>query len=297
MADEGFWENLKQADLAGLKQNLWEGARDEWLGIDDFTRVPKKFMEGDYLGMLKALGAGTMELGGTALMLLPGGQPAALAAKGGMVGKLGKGLKFLQPLTLEEQAAARLARQGGAKARLFKGPLMSTVDDIIGKEIVLDALKPTKDVGKFREMLSGLKPQVMGMGPGGYAGSLIRGGIGQWGGLLPAEQGKLAKKAFAIRNATPIDEVAQIPLTALLGEKLSGKLGAIGSRTGIDTVITGPAFAAIGAGAAPRAVQPSLVDLYLMDMATGSQNVPQIQSLSDAIWAQIYGGISPQAAM
>ena len=287
MADEGFFKNLAQGDLAGLGQNIYEGARDEWLGIDDFRRALKYGSSGDFRKALKSLGAGTLELGGTALMVLPGGQLAALGAKGG---KLGKAVQLLKPLTLEQQAAARLAKAGGAKRSLFSSPALTSLDDIIGKEIVI---KPTKEAAKSKvgKTLSGLKPDmIVGYGPGGIGGSLLR-GLGQFTGALPAEQGLLARRAFAARNAglTP-------SASARVGAALSGKLGSAATRTGVDSAILGAAMG--GEMAASRtAGQPSIIDLYLQDLTTGSQNVPQIRSMADAILMELLGGISPQAAM
>ena len=232
MEDYGFFENLKQGNIGGLGRNLWEGARDEWLGIDDFSRFGRYLGQGDFLKALKSLGAGTLELGGSALMFVPGGQLATLAAKGG---KAGKALKFLKPLTLEEQAAARLARAGGARPGLFRGPALADASELLGRTITLPAVASSST-----GILSKLRPQLIGMGPGGYTGSFLRGGLGQMSGFLPAEQGLLAKRAFDLRNATPAGQIPAIPIGARIGQALSGKLGAGITRTGIDTQIMSP---------------------------------------------------------
>jgi hypothetical protein len=286
MAEEGFFENLSQADLSGLAQNIKEGARDEWLGVDDFTRFLKYAKEGDFTKALKSLGTGALELGGTALMFVPGGQVAGLAAKGGAVGKLGKGLKFLKPLTLEEQAAARLAKSGGATRNLLSAP-STGIDDIIGKSIVVNPPTDAK-VDGLRSILNKIpRPQIIGYGPGGYAGSLAR-GAGQFTGAFPAEQGLLARRAFAARNAG-----APISGSARVGEALSGKLGSAATRTGVDTQI----MSGFLNNAQSPAMQQNLIDLYVSDLTQGTNNVPQITSLADAIMAELLGGISPQAAM
>jgi hypothetical protein len=80
-----------------------------------------------------------------------------------------------------------------------------------------------------------------------------------------------------------------------MGELLSGKLGSIAARTGIDTAAM--ASAGLGPAAVGAAVQPSLVDLYLSDLTQGTNYVPEIQSMSDAIMAEILMATSPQAAM
>ena len=283
MAEEGFFDNLSQADLSGLAQNIKEGARDEWLGIDDFTRFLKYAKEGDFTKALKSLGTGALELGGTALMFVPGGQVAGLAAKGGKLGKAGKAFQFLKPLSLQEQSAIRGAKALGVKPQMFSGV------DLVNPAIVNWSTKPgTKAAQKgFGNVLAKLRPQLVGYGPGGYAGSLAR-GAGQLTGQFPAEQGLLAGRAFAARSAG-----APISGSARVGEALSGKLGSAATRTGVDTQIMG---GFLGSAQSP-AVQQNLIDLYISDLTQGTNNVPQITSLADAIMAQLLGGISPQAAM
>lgn len=283
MADEGFFENLKQGDLAGLAGNVWEGARDEWLGVDDFSRFLRYASEGNFAKALKSLGAGVAELGGTALMVVPGGQVAALAAKGGKLGKAGKALKFFKPLTLKEQSAIRGARALGVKPQMFRGL------DMVNPAIVNWSTQPgTKAAQKgFGKVLSNFRPQLVGMGPGGYAGSLAR-GVGQFTGVLPAEQGLLAKRAFAARQAG-----RPVSLGARAGELASGRLGAFATRTGIDTEIMN---AALGGEMAATRATPSALDLYLSGQLSGD-TMSRSASLADMIVAELLGGFSPQAAM
>lgn len=232
MEDEGFFENLKQGNLGGLGRNLMEGARDEFLGIDDFNRFQKYLRQGNFLKALKSLGAGSLELGGTALMVVPGGQLAALATKGGKAGKV---LNMLRSLSLEERAAAKLANKGGA-ARSLKGmPKMSNVSELIGKEI---AISPQQTSSALRRIIAGMTDEV-GYGRGGVLGSLTR-GAGQLTGQLPTSQGRLAKRAFDLRNATPAGQIPVIPTYAKIGQALSGKLGTLAARTGIDTELMSP---------------------------------------------------------
>lgn len=214
MADEGFLENLKQGDIAGLGRNIAEGARDEWLGIDDFGRMVKYAGRGDFLKALKSLGAGTLELGGTALMFVPGGQLAALS-KVPALGKAAKGLQMLKPLTLPERLAAR----GAQGARSFrKAAPVRDVAELIGKEIALPA-----DRSAFRRLLSSATDEF-GYGRGGVLGSVLR-GLGQATGQFPAAQGPLAAGMLGGRIRAPF---------------LSGKLGPLAMRTGIDTQIMEP---------------------------------------------------------
>jgi hypothetical protein len=217
MADEGFLANLKQGDIGGLGRNLMEGARDEWLGIDDFSRFGRYLGQGDFLKALKSLGAGTLELGGSALMLVPGGQAAALAAKGG---KAGKALNVLRPLSLQERGAAKLASKGGA-ARSLKGmPKVSDVAELIGKEITIS---PQQTPSALRRIIGGMTDEF-GYSRGGVLGSLAR-GAGQLTGQFPTAQGPLARGILGGRIRAPY---------------LSGKLGPLAMRTGIDTQLMSP---------------------------------------------------------
>jgi hypothetical protein len=262
MAVDGFLDNLRQGDILGLGQNLWEGARDEWLGLDDFGRVVRYGLQGDFGKALKSLGAGAVELGGTALMFVPGGQIAGLAAKGGKLGKVGKTLKFFKPLTREEQAAARFAKSAGARPglfsapklrgaenvsggpireimqRFFPAPRLRGAEDIIGRTIQLsDEVAAAPAAGGFRGALSRgfspvrnmVRPEFVGWGPGGYVGSVLRAPL-MLTGATPMAKGPLAGPAFK-RRAANVERVRQglpelpIPLPARAMESVSGRLG------------------------------------------------------------------------
>ena len=241
MADEGFWDNIKQGDIGGLGQNLWEGARDEWLGIDDFKRIPGQLSRGDFLKALKSLGAGTLELGGTALMVVPGANVAALAAKGGKAGKV---LNLLRPLTLEDRLAAR----GAQGARKFRSAApLNDIGEMIGKQITL----PKR--GKFSSMFD-----EFGYGPGGVLGSLTR-GVGQATGQLPSAQGALASGILGGRVKAPY---------------LSGKLGTLATRTGIDTQLMNPFMGGeVAAVAQENPISPQY-SIYDILAALRQQNSP-----------------------
>jgi hypothetical protein len=200
MADEGFLDNLKQLDFAGLAGNVGEGLRDEFLGIDDFTRFVKYAGEGNFLKALKSLGTGALELGSTGLLVVPGANIAALAAKGGKLGKLAKLPNVLRPLSLEERLAAKGAQ--GARSLTSQAPV-ADVAEMIGKNITLPK----------RGRLSGMFDEI-GYGRGGLLGSAAR-GAGQLSGLLPASQGPLARGVAGIR-----------------APYLSGRLGALVGRSG-----------------------------------------------------------------
>jgi hypothetical protein len=244
LSDEGFLENLRQGDIGGLGRNVWDGARDEWLGIDDFARVGKYASEGNFLKALKSLGAGVLELGGTALMFVPGGQIAALAAKGGKAGKLAKIPNVLRPLSLEERGAAKLAGRGGAKRGLSGAPKLTDPAEMIGRQIEL----PKKEtISKFNKLVKSMADEV-GYGRGGMSGSLLR-GAGQITGQLPTAQGPLARGILGGRVRAPF---------------LSGKLGPLAMRTGVDTQIMDP-FLGDVPEAGKQAVQPiSTADLYAL---------------------------------
>jgi hypothetical protein len=212
MAEEGFLANLQQGDFAGLGRNLWEGARDEWLGLDDFGRIPGKLSSGDFLGALKSLGAGTLELGGTALMFVPGGQIAALS-KAGKLGKLAKPLNLMRPLSLAERSAAKVAGSRGIPRMIKEGINLG-----IGPELA----EATTQKG-FKKVLKGMTDEF-GYGRGGVLGSLAR-GAGQVTGQIPASQGPLARGVLGGRVRAPF---------------LSGKLGPLAMRTGVDTEIMEP---------------------------------------------------------
>jgi hypothetical protein len=76
--DDGFWQNLKQGDIGGLLGNTWQAARDEYLGIDDARRAISKMREGNFLGALKSLATGGLELGTSMLPLVGQARAAAL---------------------------------------------------------------------------------------------------------------------------------------------------------------------------------------------------------------------------
>lgn len=239
MAEEdGFWQNLREGDLGGLGRNVWEGARDEWLGIDDFGRFVSNLREGNFLSALKSLGAGALELGGTALMFVPGGQLATLATKGG---KAGKALNLIRPLSLAERQAAKAVGASGAKRSLFKAG-----------EAVAGGAAERKGM---RRLLGGL--DEAGYGRGGVAGSAVR-GVGQITGLLPTAQGPLARGLVGGRVRAPF---------------LSGKLTPLAQRTGVDEALMSGDMSFGGPAPAPfMPVQYTPLDiLYLMSL----QNSPR----------------------
>ena len=253
----GFRENLEFGNTRGLVGNIWEGARDEWLGIDDFGRVAKHLKSGSFLKAMKSLGAGVLELGGTALMFVPGGQGASAAIKGGTLaakgGKsarvLSKGaragmkgenflFKFLRPLSIEEQAVQRAMLKSGARRKLFTAPEAgSNATKRVATEArnAVDTLSKKKqgDVKvKASSLINRLNDREMGKLPfgasrGGIVGSAVR-GVGQLG-MLPMAQGPLARRGAA-------KAAAGQPLTAAdrLGRFASGKLSPLAFRTGIE---------------------------------------------------------------
>lgn len=210
MEDEGFFENLKQGNLGGLGRNLMEGARDEFLGIDDFSRFGRYLSQGDFLKALKSLGAGTVELGGSALMLVPGGQLASLATKGGKAGKV---LNMLRALSLQERGLAKTASARGIPRSMNSAAALG-----IGPE-----LAETVSQSGFKNILKRATDEF-GYSRGGTFGSLVR-GAGQLTGQLPTSQGPLARGILGGRIRAPY---------------LSGKLGPLAMRTGIDTELMSP---------------------------------------------------------
>jgi hypothetical protein len=237
MAEEdGFWENIKQGDIGGFGRNLWEGARDDWFGIDDFGRVISKAREGDFLGAAKSLGTGLFEIGGTVMMVVPGGQVVALASKGG---KAGKALNLIRPLATAERTAAKELGKQGVKRGLVRG----------GGQAVEKGT--TRVPAKFRNMLN-----EVGYGRGGVAGSAVR-GLGQVSGLLPTSQGRLATGLVGGRFKAPY---------------LSGKLTPLAVRTGVDENLTGLTAGGPPSDNMYRPVQYTPLDiLYMMAM----QNSPR----------------------
>lgn len=188
MAVDGFLDNLRQGDFRGLGQNVWEGARDEWLGLDDFGRMVRYGAQGDFGKALKSLGAGVIELGGTALMVVPGANVAALAAKGGKAGKAGKVLNMLRPLTIDERGLAKAASSRG-----IPRSLRSAAPELgIGPEL-------SEAAGKkgLKKLFANATDEV-GYGRGGILGSLAR-GTGQFAGALPASQGPLVTGRFGVK--------------------------------------------------------------------------------------------------
>jgi hypothetical protein len=93
-SEQGFADNLYQGNLMGVAGNVWEAARDEYLGIDDARRAIEKAKDGNFLGALKSLATGGLELGTT---IIPGMQAAKLAklpkAARGVSKLLGAGAK------------------------------------------------------------------------------------------------------------------------------------------------------------------------------------------------------------
>lgn len=244
-SDDGFLENIKQGDYPGYLQNLGEGLRDEFLGIDDYTRAAKYAAQGNFLKAAKSFLAGNLELGSSALMFVPGANILALAAKGGKLGKLGKALKFLAPLSKEEQVVARAARARGLRPGFFSAPTPGAMpSDLIGKSIQLPlfntapsrfsrlaakipapARRVTAPIGRT---VKRFKPQEIGMSRGGYAGSLVR-GTSQFLGATPSSQGPLASRAYLARSG------GQTPsFFARTGERMSGKLSVPLAREGRD---------------------------------------------------------------
>jgi hypothetical protein len=75
-------DNVASRIAGGVRNELL----NQWLGVDDFGRVLTKAGEGNFLGALKSLGTGTLELGGTVASLLaaPFTGGGSLAARGGL---------------------------------------------------------------------------------------------------------------------------------------------------------------------------------------------------------------------
>lgn len=279
MADKGFFENIREGDLGGLARNIAEGARDEWLGIDDFTRFAKYMGEGKFLKAAKSLGAGVFELGGSVAMVLPGGQIVGVPAKMIKGGKIAKGAKVAQTagkgtglvrnlrgLTLAEQAAQRAALKTGGKRSLLRGIETSGLKGYgtaVERELIGEAgrfgrkygIQPTRktsgaqSVKNIAQRVSDYRLGRLPVGGsrGGIVGSTVR-GIGGITGMTPAPQGPLARRAFAQR-------LAGKPVTAgaRLGEMASGKVGMGLTRTGIDTELTAPLM---------RAPEPAAVNRF-----------------------------------
>lgn len=257
-SSRGFGTNWKYGDVEGLTRNVWEGARDEWLGIDDFRRFAQNLGKGNFLKALKSLGTGALELGGTATMFVPGGQGVAVAAKGAtgaakaakVAGAAAKGskavkgakaakvaeeeagniiMRWLRPLNLSEQEMQRALLRQGAKRKVASAPTVSKNAE----------KKALKELEKFQELPITERVQAMrirnlpiGASRGGVVGSLVR-GAGQYSGMLPASQGLLAGSARSARVAgkTP-------GALARTGEFASGKLTPLLARTGLDTQLT-----------------------------------------------------------
>lgn len=234
-SDEGFLENIKQGDYPGYLQNLGEGLRDEFAAVDDLRRFLKYAAQGDFLKASRSLSAAQFELGSSVASFFGPGvllkgltkvpKLGSMALKvGSKGGKLSKGLRVLKPLTLEEQAAARLARAGGARARFFGAPRITPATNLVGRNIDMAAPAPAR--GRLSQIVRKLpiRPQELGMSRGGYGGSLAR-GVLQLAGVTPTAQGPLARRAFNITNATAPGELPVIPLSARVGRGLSGRLG------------------------------------------------------------------------
>jgi hypothetical protein len=272
----GFKENLERGDYSGLAQNIWEGARDEWLGIDDFNRFQKNLKKGNFGKALKSLGAGILELGGTALMFVPGGQAAAFAAKGakgasaaGKAAKAARGggrfRELVRPLNLEEQAIQRaLLKDAGVKRRLVGAPRATkeqleqaaeTARNEFAEEFRKKAAK-RKGSSKTSETVEDVvedvveetaKPSVVERIGQARLRSLpvgaSRGGVG--GSLVRGAgqfSGVLPQSAGPLAaRAARARAAGEVPsLGARLGERASGRIGQLAARTGLDTQITDP---------------------------------------------------------
>jgi hypothetical protein len=122
-----------------LASRLARGAASEvtnqWLGVDDYRRFAQKAAQGNVLGALKSLGAGTLELGGTVAAVLgapftAGGSTAALTGlKGAQAatrgGKVLRGLKAAQQASRVGKAAAKAKMAVPRQALIRRSPLLS----------------------------------------------------------------------------------------------------------------------------------------------------------------------------
>jgi hypothetical protein len=95
------------------------GVRDEllnqWLGVDDFSRIPTKLREGNFLGALKSLATGQLELGGTVASLVA----APFTGGGSLAGRAGLALG-VRGATKAPRILSALKAAGKAP-RLVKG--------------------------------------------------------------------------------------------------------------------------------------------------------------------------------
>ena len=118
--EDGFLENLKEADWGGLAQNIGEGLRDEFTGIDDYIRAVKYAAKGDFLRAAKSYYAGNIELA-TTLATFGVGSGALAGAKAGLkAAQFGvKGARAGRAArVLKSYDAAKAAKVAGAAKKI-----------------------------------------------------------------------------------------------------------------------------------------------------------------------------------
>lgn len=273
-SDFGFFENLRDREYGDLAQNIWEGARDEWLGIDDFGRFAKNLKSGNFFKAMKSLGTGVLELGGTALMFVPGGQGAAIALKGAKAAqgaakgakavkgaakgaKAAKGaakavkaapkkenflFKFLRPLSLEEEALQKAMLNEGARRRLFGAPKLGSKATQRAQQRARELVKELGESDSYaKTKASQLAERVSKSQGRRFPVGASRGGIA--GSIVRGAAGfsgviPAGQGPLARRAAAA--ELSGIAPTAAqrLGRFASGKTGAVLGRTSADTAAT-----------------------------------------------------------
>jgi len=124
---------------------------DELLGLDDFRRAIKYGGEGDFLKMLKSLGAGTFELGST---VIPGGQI----------------LKGTKPLTLGAKALRLAGREVTPRVPSM---ILPTTRKVLGRELPAVSTKILSRIPGATEVIASdiaTRAPVLALTPAGKRG-------------------------------------------------------------------------------------------------------------------------------
>ena len=163
---DGFEQNARQGDVLGLLGNLAEGLGREAFGIDDFMRVASKAKKGDFMGALKSLGTGALELGTT---IIPGGERVKAAKLGKLVPKTAMGAKALRKIGALD-SAGQLTRSAVPRLRTLRatnwgynlgGPIAGMYME--SKEMAAKAAQQEAMRQQIRNMMQSYSPQQSAM--------------------------------------------------------------------------------------------------------------------------------------
>lgn len=288
-------DNIAQRIAGGIGREIYTG----WTGLDDYTRMVNKLKQGNFLGALKSLGVGSLELGGTVAAILgaPFSGGTSLAARGALAAgtkapklialasKAPRATKALQAAGRGRKAvgtalgAPRRALQAtGPAARLSERMMLSR--PAVGTGLAL--YDPAAAAASAARVQRGARNPLRALGvidPYFDYKQLGTIGTGRITSRLPRSAGAYTRGAVRAAGLTPFPNqslrsfaVQRSVVPAMFDEILQGPGSDIGSgivRTGVNQLSEADLAQLMAmAGVAPEPSMPQLA-AYLQGLPSG----------------------------